>query len=61
MSEDVVLIDFFTAIANKFLTERGVACFDALVAQGMLPPRSDSRSGRMMAGRDLFKSNKSVF
>ena len=30
-------------IANQFLTERGVACFDALVAQGTHPPMTDSQ------------------
>src|SRR5215203_6041734 len=30
-------------IANKFLTDRGVACFDALVAQGTHPPMTQSQ------------------
>ena len=30
-------------IANQFLTERGVACFDALVAQGTHPPMTDAQ------------------
>src|SRR5689334_4429967 len=33
--------DLLFPIANEFLTERGVACFDALVAQGTHPPMTD--------------------
>jgi lactate racemase len=35
--------DLLFPIANQFLTERGVACFDALVAQGTHPPMTDSQ------------------
>lgn len=33
--------DLLFPIANKFLTERGVECFDALVAQGTHPPMTE--------------------
>lgn len=33
--------DLLFPIANQFLRERGVACFDALVAQGTHPPMTD--------------------
>lgn len=33
--------DLLFPIANQFLTERGVACFDALVAQGTHPPMTE--------------------
>jgi lactate racemase len=35
--------DSLFPIANRFLTERGVACFDALVAQGTHPPMTDAQ------------------
>lgn len=35
--------DLLFPIANRFLTERGVACFDALVAQGTHPPMTDAQ------------------
>jgi len=35
--------DLLFPIANQFLTERGVACFDALVAQGTHPPMTDAQ------------------
>ena len=35
--------DLLFPIADKFLTERGVACFDALVAQGTHPPMTESQ------------------
>src|SRR5687767_7744092 len=35
--------DLLFPIANRFLSERGVACFDALVAQGTHPPMSDAQ------------------
>ena len=40
-------------IANQFLTERGVACFDALVAQGTHPPMTDSQK-RAKIGDEQF-------
>ena len=35
--------DLLFPIANEFLTQRGVACFDALVAQGTHPPMTESQ------------------
>ena len=35
--------DLLFPIANQFLTERGVACFDALVAQGTHPPMTPAQ------------------
>ena len=35
--------DLLFPIADRFLTERGVACFDALVAQGTHPPMTDAQ------------------
>lgn len=35
--------DVLFPIANRFLIERGVACFDALVAQGTHPPMTESQ------------------
>ena len=35
--------DLLFPIANRFLTERGVACFDALVAQGTHPPMTQAQ------------------
>jgi nickel-dependent lactate racemase len=35
--------DLLFPIANQFLMERGVACFDALVAQGTHPPMTDEQ------------------
>lgn len=35
--------DLLFPIANEFLMERGVACFDALVAQGTHPPMTDAQ------------------
>jgi nickel-dependent lactate racemase len=35
--------DLLFPIANRFLSERGVACFDALVAQGTHPPMTESQ------------------
>jgi nickel-dependent lactate racemase len=35
--------DLLFPIANRFLTERGVACFDALVAQGTHPPMTGAQ------------------
>lgn len=40
-------------IANEFLTKRGVAAFDALVAQGTHPPMSDAQK-RWKIGIDNF-------
>ena len=41
-------------IANQFLTERGVACFDALVAQGTHPPMTTEQKLAKI-GIDDFK------
>src|SRR5687767_12597638 len=35
--------DLLFPIADRFLTERDVACFDALVAQGTHPPMTDAQ------------------
>ena len=35
--------DLLFPIANQFLNERGVSCFDALVAQGTHPPMTESQ------------------
>ncbi|HKR11217.1 MAG TPA: lactate racemase domain-containing protein [Pyrinomonadaceae bacterium] len=35
--------DLLFPIANRFLRERGVACFDALVAQGTHPPMTEQQ------------------
>src|SRR5215211_1760613 len=35
--------DLLFPIADKFLRERGVGCFDALVAQGTHPPMTDAQ------------------
>lgn len=40
-------------VANKFLTERGVACFDVLVAQGTHPPMTDAEK-RAKIGDEHF-------
>ncbi len=45
--------DLLFPIANQFLTERGVACFDALVAQGTHPPMTDAQK-RAKIGSDNF-------
>src|SRR5215213_8998120 len=40
-------------IANEFLAERGVASFDALVAQGTHPPMSESQKRSKMGAADF--------
>ena len=45
--------DLLFPIANQFLAQRGVACFDALVAQGTHPPMTDSQK-RAKIGSDDF-------
>src|SRR5215813_10769766 len=45
--------DLLFPIANQFLTERGVACLDALVAQGTHPPMTDAQK-RAKIGIDDF-------
>lgn len=45
--------DLLFPIANQFLTERGVACFDALVAQGTHPPMTEAQK-RSKIGDENF-------
>ena len=45
--------DLLFPIANQFLTECGVACFDALVAQGTHPPMTESQK-RAKIGCEQF-------
>src|SRR5687767_6813102 len=45
--------DLLFPIADRFLRERGVACFDALVAQGTHPPMTDAQK-RTKIGDDHF-------
>ena len=45
--------DLLFPIADRFLRERGVACFDALVAQGTHPPMTDAQK-RAKIGDDQF-------
>jgi len=45
--------DLLFPIANQYLIERGVACFDALVAQGTHPPMTDAQK-RLKIGLPEF-------
>ncbi len=45
--------DLLFPIADRFLRERGVACFDALVAQGTHPPMTEAQK-RAKIGDDHF-------
>ena len=45
--------DLLFPIADRFLRERGIACFDALVAQGTHPPMTDAQK-RAKIGYDHF-------
>ena len=45
--------DLLFPIADQFLKQRGVACFDALVAQGTHPPMTESQK-RSKIGDDHF-------
>src|SRR4026207_1274997 len=45
--------DLLFPIADQFLRQRGVACFDALVAQGTHPPMTESQK-RSKIGDDHF-------
>ena len=47
-------------IATEFLTKRGVASFDALVAQGTHPPMSESQKRSKIGAADFSQVNCSI-